>query len=593
MSLISCPPDVLLIILELIVPVWDPERQAPQTPNSDRRRLAWQHGFEADGETKEHKEAKKTFLSLALTCKNISEAAMMMLYREICLPTASSMVYLLRTLLRTPRLRYYVRSLACAKHMNQFVYEEESRALMLSIDWYICSMCPFERSVFGLAKCEAFCSGTLPYPEANLGNESGDDDPEDYPVNYDPTIPTPPYLVPVIGPSVLASLLCLVPNVTSFCFAPPTGDDTDVHKILRDSLDKAHEISTVDGHPLLVLPRLSTLALYSHAATLTAQWECIWIPFWARFSKAGIRKLKTLQAYMSFEEFNEGTVDVLSDEETEYFQNQDRYILEAKWEALEEFQAFLTGTWGMEWFGIFKLFSQLKRVELTPTKRPMLHQEEFDPDWGTLESGLLQLRTTLEHFRIGGLYTETIVSELGPDGILTCLSQFTCLRHLDIATLALFKNPEQMATFSIAERVPQSLDTIIFREEWLQTDVEDIESGTSDQQLQYSHLVIECLKKIVDDENGLPKLRHLGFQEQLMAWTLGLTAKNLSSLTEGRVTFNAYNDKGLPINLEELSFAPHIEEDGANIPIAGPTSSERVLTSYFTNRDSDGETWSP
>uniref|UniRef100_A0A8H7MZ50 Uncharacterized protein n=1 Tax=Bionectria ochroleuca TaxID=29856 RepID=A0A8H7MZ50_BIOOC len=573
MSLISCPPDVLLIILELLVPVWDPERQAAQTPIADRRKLAWQHGFEADGETKEHQVAKKTFSSLALTCKDISEAAMILLYREICLSSAASMVHLLRTLLKTPRLRQYVRSLACAKHMHQFDHEEESRALLLSIDWDIGSMGPFERSVFGLAKCEAFCTGNLPCPEDDLDTQPCDDDPDDDPVDYNPAILSRPYLVPVIGPSVLASLLCLVPNVTSFCFAPPTGGDTDVHQTLRDSLDKAQEITMVDGHPLSVLPRLSTLALYSHAATLTLQWECIWIPFWARFSKVGIQKLKVLQAIMSFEEYSEGMVDVLSNEDTEYFQDVDRYVSEARWEALEELQAFLTGTWGHEWFGVFKVFSKLKRVEITPTKRPIVYQEEFDPEWGTLESGLIQLRATLEYFKINGLYTETIVPELGPEGVLTCLSQFTCLRHLDIATLALFEHPEQMATFFIEETLPQSLDTIFFREEWVQSDLEDIESGTSDQQLQYSRLVIECLKKkMVDDEDGLPKLRYLSFQEQLMAWTLGLDAKDLSSLTERRVIFNAFNNKGLPMNLEDFSLAHHIEEDGANIPIAERTS---------------------
>ncbi|CAG9984833.1 unnamed protein product [Clonostachys byssicola] len=561
MSLISCPPDVLLIILELLVPAWDPERQAAQTPTADRRKLAWQHGFEADGETKEHLEAKKTFSSLALTCKDISEAAMIMLYREICLHSATSMVNLLRTLLRTPRLRQYVRSLACAKHMDQFDHEEESRKILSSIDWDINSMGSFERSVFGLAKCEAFCSGNLPCPEDDLDNQTFDDDLDDDPVYDHPSIPTQPYLVPVIGPSVLASLICLVPNVTSFCFTPPTGDDTDVHKTLRDSLDKAQELSVDDGHPLSVLPRLSTLALYSHAAILSAQWECIWISFWARFSKSGIQKLKVLQAIMSvddFEECNEGMMDVLSNEDAEYFQDQDRYVSEAKWEALEELQAFLTGTWGHEWFGIFKVFSHLKRVEITPTKRPISYQEVFDPDGGTLESGLIQLRTTLEYFKLTGLYTETIVPELGPEGVLTCLSQFTCLRHLDIATLALFRNPEQMEGFSIAETLPQSLDTIFFREEWLLSDLEDIESGTSDQQLQYSRIVIDCLKRMIDDENGLPKLRHLSFQEQLMAWTLGLDIKDLLSLTRRRVIFNAYNNKGLPMNLEDFLIAHHI-----------------------------------
>ncbi|VUC26019.1 unnamed protein product [Clonostachys rosea] len=574
MSLISCPPDVLLIILELIVPVWDPERQASQVPNADRRQLAWQHGFEADGETKEHKLAKKTFYNLSLTCKDISEAAMIMLYREICLPSAASMVYLLRTLLRTPRLRQYVRSLACAKHMNKHEYEEESRAVLSSIDWDISSMYLFERSVFGLAKCEAFYSGSLPCPEDELENQSCDDEGEPEGPHYDPTIPVLPYLFPVIGPSVLTSLLCLVPNVTSFCFAPPTGDDAEVHKLLRDSLDKAHEISTIDGHPLSVLPRLSTLALYSHAATLTAQWECRWIPFWARFSRSGIQKLKVLQAYMCFEEYNEGLDDVLSSEDAEYFQDHDRYVAEAKWEALQELQALLTGTPGNEWFGVFKLFSQLKRVEITPTKRPTLQQEEFDPEMGTLDSGLLQLRTTLDHLKIAGLYTETIVPELGPGGVLTCLSQLTCLRHLDVATLALFKNPERMASFSIAERLPQTLDTIILREEWLQSDLEDIECGTSDQQLEYSRLVIECLKMIVDDEEALPNLRYLGFQEQLMAWTLGLNAKVVSSLTERRVLFNAYNEKGQKMNLEDFSFAHDIEEDPASILIAESTRFE-------------------
>ncbi len=481
-----------------------------------------------------------TLRHLALTCRDFHEAAIEALYCSVRIWQGASAARLLHTLMRRPDLRQHIHELQFVKALDETFEEQCYKAFKLELKWSLASMSLFERAVFRLGLCETVTR--LHWYGHGLS--------------------------PMLAASMLTALLCLVPGLRTFSLRVPSANDTKMFECLQDLLDKVYADEFANTSPRFpepeiysgslrrtTMPMLSTLAITKAATKRQMTKDSHWISLIARFSQSGIRQLQ-LNA-IDLELGDSGSAESIHDladpgPEAGDMSKTQRHTV--NWRELDTLQISHTRMTGDMWYQACNLFTNLRSLDISVAQ---LHFGS--PNGGSgdtrasreyLNSGLLQLCDTLERLRVRTRHIESYITEVGPQGTLSCLPKLTRLACLDIPILLIFNNPIAMIEAKVRQVLPTSLKSLVLREVWSRRHVHEILKDVLDWEA-YGATVVGFLKSIVRTEQTLPSLTYLEFHEQWEFWRAKHANMGMDLLSGERVTFTAFDLQDRPISLSE------------------------------------------